>query len=65
MNGSTIVDWQALLIAWEENQKNYTKAPEPPPKEYAYMQNDYTQEEIDSLERDPLADLAQILEGTT
>ena len=65
INGVAVVDWRALLIAWEENQKNYARAPEPAPKEYSYLQNDYTQEEIDSLERDPLADLAQIMEGTT
>lgn len=65
VNGVTIVDWRALLIAWEENQRNYARTPEPPPKEYEYLQNDYSQDEIEALVRDPLADLAQIMEGAT
>ena len=65
VNGVTIVDWRALLIAWEENQKNYARTPEPTQKEYEYLQNDYSRKEIDSLVGDPLADLAQIMECAT
>ena len=64
-NKDIIDDWRALLIAWEENQKNYTRTPEPTQKEYEYLQNDYSRQEIDSLVGDPLADLAQIMECAT